>query len=121
MIVSTCRDNYLVFKDYYDREVIILQEDYLKLMSDPERRRFRPVLDECLADPTEVWWDKETVDGNDYFYFKYFKFYKDGAFIAWVLLDESQKLHLNNFYGFGDEELDMISEERCGQLIRSSS
>lgn len=46
----------IIFKDYLNRNVTIVHEDYLNLMMSEERRSIRPALEDCLADPTEVWW-----------------------------------------------------------------
>lgn len=109
----------LIFKDYLNREVTIKQEDYLNLMMSKKRRFVRPALEDCLADPTEVWWLIENVEGKDYTYYKYIKFYKNLAFVAYVLLDEIMNFHLNNFYGFEENESDEADKERSGQLILS--
>jgi hypothetical protein len=109
----------LIFKDYLNRSVSIAHDDYLDLMRSEERRLIRPALEECLADPTEVWWSIETVEGKDYSYYKYFKFYKNLVFLAYVLIDESLHFHLNNFYGFNENEDEKADRERCGQLILS--
>lgn len=107
----------IIFKDYLNRNVSIAHEDYLDLMRSEERRLIRPALEDCLADPSEVWWTIENVEGKDYTFYKYFKFYSNLAFVAYVLLDESLNFHLNNFYGFDENESDEADKERCGQLI----
>lgn len=109
----------IIFKDYLNRNVTIVHEDYLNLMMSEERRSIRPALEDCLVDPTEVWWLIESVEGKDYTFYKYIKLYKNLAFIAYVLLDELMDFHLNNFYGFDENEFDEADKERCGQLILS--
>lgn len=109
----------LIFKDYQNRKVTIKHEDYLDLMTSKERRLIRPALEDCLADPTEIWWSIENIGNKGYTYYKYFKIYKDLVFIAYVLLDESMNFHLNNFFGFEENEFDEAEKERCGQLILS--
>ena len=109
----------LIFKDYLSRNVIIKHEDYLDLMRSEERRLIRPALEECLADPTEVWWQIENIEGKDYTCYKYFKLYKNLVFVAYVLLDELMNFHLDNFYGYEENEFDEAEKERSGQLILS--
>jgi hypothetical protein len=57
---------------------------------------------------------------KNYSFYKYIKVYRDLVFIAYVLFDESLNFHLNNFYGFGDNEFEEADKERCGQLILSN-
>lgn len=66
----------IIFKDYLNRNVSIAHEDFLDLMRSEERRLIRPALEDCLADPSEVWWSVENVEGEDNTYYKYFKNYK---------------------------------------------
>ena len=109
----------LIFKDYQHRKIVISHEDYLELIAVPERQQIRPVLEDCLLDPTEVWWSVENSDGINHTFFKYIKLYSNLVFIAYVLLDETMGLHLNNFYAFNDNQFDDAEKERCGQLILS--
>ncbi len=109
----------LIFEDYQKRKVIIKHDDYLSLMRAEERRIIRPSLEECLADPTEVWWAIESIEGKDYSYYKYIKLYSDFIFMATALLDDSMNFHLNNFYGFEEDEFAEAEKERRGQLILS--
>ena len=88
-------------------------------MASVQRRSIRQALEDCLADPTEVWWTIENIEGKDYTFYKYIKLYKNLAFIAYVLLDELLNFHLNNFYGFDENEFDEADKERCGQLVLS--
>jgi len=109
----------LIFEDYLNRKVTIEHEDYLDLMRSEKRRSIRPVLEDCLADPTEVWWQIENIEGKDYTFYKYIKLYKNIVFVAYVLLDELMNFHLNNFYGYEENEFDEADKERSGQLILS--
>ncbi len=110
---------YLIFKDYQKRQVIIKHEDYLSLMMVEERQAIRPALEDCLADPTEVWWNVENINGKDYSYYKYIKLYSDFMFVATALLDDSMNFYLNNFYGFEKDEFVEAEKERRGQPILS--
>jgi|GEM_PF-2032056 len=109
----------LIFTDYLKRKVTIQHEDYLGLMRSEKRRSIRPALEDCLADPSEVWCLIENIEGKDYTCYKYFKVYRNLVFLAYVLLDETMNFHLNNFYGFGENEFDEADKERRGQLILS--
>lgn len=109
----------LIFKDCLNREVTISQKDYLNLMMSEKRRFIRPALEDCLAEPMEVWWLIENIEGKDYTFYKYIKLYKNLAYVSYVLLDESMNFHLNNFYGFDEAEFDEADKERNGQLILS--
>ena len=121
MRVLQCENGKLIFTDYLQRKITITEEDYLKLIANRERREVRPALEECLTDPSEVWWNMETIEGTEYSYFKYFKFYSNVAFVAYVSLDEFMNMSLNNFYGFREDKFDEVDKERCGQLIRSEN
>lgn len=118
IIVESDGEN-LIFNDYLNRTIKIKQEDYLELIRDVERRNIRPALEECFSDPTEVWFNKENVEGKDYYYYKFIKLYSNLAFIAIILIDDLLRLTLNNFYGFDEDELNQVNEERKGQLILS--
>jgi hypothetical protein len=118
-IVAHSDGENLIFKDYQNRKVIIKHEDYINLMMNEDRRAVRPALEDCLAEPNEVWWLVENIEGEDYSFYKYIKYYKNLVFIAYVLFDEYLNFHLNNFYGFGEDETDEAEKERCGQLILS--
>lgn len=109
----------IIFKDYLNRNVTIEHGDYLNLMKSEERRFVRPALEDCLAEPTEIWWVLDKVDNKDYSCYKYIKIYKNLVFIAYVILDKSMNFQLNNFYGFEENEFDEADKERCGQLILS--
>jgi len=109
----------LIFEDYLKRKVTIEHEDYLDLLRSEKRRLVRPALEDCLADPTEVWWQIENIEGKDYTFYKYIKLYKNMVFVAYILLDELMNFHLNNFYGFEENEFDEADKERSGQLILS--
>ena len=109
----------IIFKDYLNRNVTIKHEDYLDLMASIQRQSIRPALEDCLADPTEVWWTIENIEGKDYTFYKYIKLYKNLAFIAYVLLDEFLNFRLNNFSGFDENESEEADKERCGQLVLS--
>ncbi len=113
------RDGKLIFEDYAKREVCILEEDYLNLMAASERRLIRPNLEDCLKNPTEMWWEVMNVDGEDYTVYKYFKLFSDGVFIVFAILDEFQNFTLNNFFFFDLQELEKINEVRRGMLIFS--
>jgi len=110
----------LIFLDYADRKVTIKENDYLQLMMSEERRAIRPILETCLKDPTEVWWNIEEIEGEQYSYYKYFKAYSNLIFVALVLMDDSVNFELNNFYGYKEGEFDLAEEERKGRLIRSN-
>lgn len=118
IIVESDGEN-LIFNDYLNRTIKIKQEDYLELIRDEERWNIRPALEECFSDPTEVWFNKENVEGKDYYYYKFIKLYSNLAFIAIILIDDLLRLTLNNFYGFDEDELNQVNEERKGQLILS--
>ena len=109
----------LIFHDYANRKVTINQNDYLQLMMSEERRSIRPILEDCLKNPTEVWWNIEEIDGENYSYYKFFKVFSDLVFVAVVLMDEAVNFSLNNFYGYAENEFDQADKERTGQLIRS--
>lgn len=119
MEVVQSQDGNLVFKDYQNRNVIISQEDYLALILDAERQKFRSVLEDCLMKPSEVWFSKDEIDGESHFFYKYIKVYSNLVFIAYILFDEFLNLHLNNFYGYGENEFEEAEKERVGQLIHS--
>lgn len=112
-------DGKLIFSDYLQRKITIAEEDYLELIADNERREFRHALEECLLEPSEVWWDMETIEGVEYSYFKYFKFYRNVVFVVYVMFDDGINMTLNNFYGFREDEFDKVDDERCGNLIHS--
>ena len=118
IIVESDGEN-LIFNDYLNRTIKIKQEDYLELIRDEERWNIRPALEECFSDPTEVWFNVENVEGEDYCYYKFIKLYSNLAFIAIILIDDLVRLTLNNFYGFDEDELNQVNEERKGQLILS--
>jgi hypothetical protein len=109
----------LIFKDYQNRSITISHSDYFELIASKERQQIRPLLEDCLIDPTEVWWSVENIEGENYTFYKYIKLYSDLVFIAYVLLDESMGFHLNNFYAFNAEQFDEAEKERCGQLVLS--
>ncbi len=110
----------LIFRDYLNRKVTILHEDYFDLMASPERRVIRPALEDCLSNPSEVWWTFETIEGKEYSYYKYLKVYRDLVFIAVVLMDDFLNFNLNNFYGYDENEVGLAENDRCGQLILSN-
>jgi hypothetical protein len=110
---------HLIFEDYLNRKVTINHEDYLNLMMFEKRRAYRPALEDCLKDPTEVWWSIEHVDGVDYTLYKYIKVYKNLVFIAYVVVEDMTIFKLNNFFGFDDNEIAEADRERCGQLVLS--
>ena len=112
-------DENLIFEDYQKRKVIIKHSDYLSLMMSEERMAIRPVLEDCLMDPTEVWWKVEKIEGIDYSFYKYFKLFSNLVFIAVVMVDAGADFELNNFYSFNDNEFDEADKERNGQLILS--
>ena len=109
----------LIFEDYQKRKITIPHEDYIELISSKERQAIRPALEDGLTNPDEVWWMVETIEGVNVSYYKYIKFYRDAAFIAYVEIDENLNFHLNNFYAFADENYEEVDKERCGQLILS--
>lgn len=109
----------LIFEDYQKRKVTIKQDDYLELMMFEKRRVYRPVLEECLKNPTEVWWTIEHVEGVDYTLYKYIKIFSDLVFIAYVVVEDMTCFQLNNFYGFEEDEFEKAEEERSGSLILS--
>jgi len=113
------QDGNLIFMDYQNRKVIISHEDYLNLIVVTKRQEIRPVLEECLAKPSEIWLSKENVDGKEYYFYKYIKVYSNLVFIAYILLDEAMNLLLNNFYGYEEDEFEEAEKERSGQLIHS--
>jgi len=119
MIEVESRDGHLVFKDYGNREVTIAQEDYLNLIASPERQAIRPALEECLLNPTEVWWMVEDIEAQNYSYYKYLKVYKDLVFVAVVMHDSVMNFKLNNFYGYDEDNFSEAENERTGQLIKS--
>lgn len=110
----------LIFEDYQKRKVTIKHEDYLYIMQDEERQVYRPALEDCLKDPTEVWWTVEHFEGVDFTVYKYIKVYSNLVFIAWVTVENLTKFELNNFYGFEEEKLDEAEMERSGSLIFSN-
>ncbi|HET8828631.1 MAG TPA: PBECR2 nuclease fold domain-containing protein [Pelobium sp.] len=118
MIVRESREGRLVLKDYLNREVTIAEEDYLNLIAASGRRGVVHCLDECLLEPTEVWWMVEDINGVSYSYYKYFKIYRDLVFIAYVLHNKTMDFELNNFYGFDENNFHEAEKERRGQLIR---
>ncbi|NHB70381.1 PBECR2 nuclease fold domain-containing protein [Perlabentimonas gracilis] len=120
MIIANSEDGNLVFKDYQNRKITILHEEYLELMGSEERREIRSALEDCLTNPSEVWFSLENIDGKDYSYYKYIKLYSNLVFIAYVLLNEFLKMKLNNFYGFSMDDIEEAEKERCGQLIFST-
>jgi hypothetical protein len=91
MIIANSEDGNLVFKDYQNRKITIPHEDYLELMGSEERREIRSALEDCLRNPSEVWFSVENIEGKDYSYYKYIKLYSNLVFIAYVLLDEFLK------------------------------
>ncbi len=109
----------LIFEDYGKRKVMINENDYMELMMSTEKRAIRPALEECLKNPSEVWWNIEEVDGEKYSYYKYFKFYSNLIFIALVLIDDNWNFELNNFYGYEKDDFSLAEKERIGQPIRS--
>ena len=110
----------LIFFDYANRKVTIKETDFLQLMMSEERRSIRPILEDCLKNPTEVWWNIEDIEGKNYSYYKFFKVYSNLVFVALVLMDEALNFHLNNFYGFAENEFELAEKERKGRLIRSN-
>lgn len=117
--VMTSRNGKLIFKDYANREVSISEKDYLDLMSAPERQAIRANLEDCFQDPSEMWWEIAEVEGEKYTVYKYFKLYKEGLFVIYVILDELQNFSLNNFFWIGNDDLDQAEEFRHGMLIFS--
>jgi hypothetical protein len=109
----------LIFKDYQNRNITISHSDYFELISSKERQQIRPSLEDCLIDPTEVWWSVENFEGENYTFYKYIKLYRDFVFVAYVLLEEFMGFNLNNFYGFNAEQIDEAEKERSGQLVLS--
>lgn len=118
--VKTDGEN-LIFEDYGKRKVTIKQDDYLELMSLEEKRAVRPALEDCLKDPTEVWWNKEEIEAVDYYYYKYIKLFSNLVFVAFVVIDDASNFELNNFYGYHENEFNLAEQERKGQLILSNS
>ncbi len=112
-------DENLIFEDYQKRKVIIKHNDYLNLMMSEERKVIRPALEDCLSDPTEVWWKVERIEDIDYSYYKYLKLYSNLVFVAVVLINTEANFELNNFYGFNENEFEETDKERNGQLILS--
>ena len=110
----------LIFEDYAQRKVTIKKEDYLELISIKEKRTVRPALDDCLKNPTEVWWNVEETEVVDYYYYKYIKVFSNLVFVAVVVIDEASNFKLNNFYGFQENEFNLAEQERKGQLILSN-
>lgn len=118
MIEIESRNGRLIFKDYNNREVSIAEEDYLSLMADPDRRAIRPALEECLLNPTEVWWMVEDIEGETYSYYKYIKIYRNLVFVAYVLHELGMDFTLNHFLAYDDENIAGAEEERKGKLIK---
>lgn len=110
----------LFFIDYAKRKLRINQNDYLNLMRSEERRVIRPILEECLQKPTEVWWMVEELEGETYSYYKYIKLYSNLVFIAYVIIDERLNFSLNNFFAYNEDEFHLADNERRGQLILSN-
>lgn len=110
----------LIFEDYKDREVTIKIEDYYNLIFADERKAIRPILEDCLKNPSEVWWNVEKIEGKEYSYRKYIKVFSNLVFVAVVLMDEQLNLELNNFYAYKEDQFDLAEEERVGQLILSN-
>lgn len=90
-------------------------------MSLEEKRAVRPALEDCLKDPTEVWWNKEEIEAVDYYYYKYIKLFSNLVFVAFVVIDDASNFELNNFYGYHENEFNLAEQERKGQLILSNS
>lgn len=120
MIEVESRDGNLIFKDYLNREISILQEDYLELLRSPERQMVRPALESCFLEPSEVWWVVEDIEGQSYSYYKYLKVYNNLVFVALVMHTDTMENVLNNFYGYGEDQFELAELERKGQLIKSN-
>lgn len=112
-------DGELIFEDYAKREVCIKEENYLKLMAVESKYAYRSCLEECLIDPTEVWWQVKAKDGQDLTIYKYIKVYRNGYFATFVLVDELLKFHLNNFFWFETSESETVDKLRSGMLVTS--
>jgi hypothetical protein len=110
----------LIFEDYAKRELSILEKNYLKLMTMPDKQEHRSCLEECLTDPTEVWWEVRKMDDIDVTFYKYIKLYSNGTFMALALVDEVANLFLNNFYWFDISESEKVEKLRRGILISSN-
>ncbi|MEP1085774.1 MAG: PBECR2 nuclease fold domain-containing protein [Algoriphagus sp.] len=108
------KDGKLIFEDYAKREVSIREENYLKLMAVEAKYAYRSCLEECLTDPTEVWWEVKAKDGQDLKIYKYIKVYGNGYFVIFALVDEFLNFHLNNFYWFETSESEIIDKLRFG-------
>lgn len=120
MIELHYQDGKLFFKDYANRDVSIVEDDYLDLISSPERQEIRPCLEECLLEPSEVWWVYETIDNVEYSYYKYIKLYSDLVFVAYVINNDLLNFTLNNFYAYNEHSFSEAEKERTGQLIKSN-
>ena len=108
------KDGKLIFKDYALRNVSILEEKYLELMSNREKQAVRTGLEDCLYQPDEVWIDKvETEEGKISLY-RYFKFYKDGTYLVLARVNSTSNFQLIDFSFFEEEQISEVEQLRKG-------
>ncbi len=113
-------EDFMRFKDYFDRKVILNEKVFEKHTTDPKyisekenRHRLFPSLKNIISNPDEVWYNSPDKNENLKFQSRYIKFYQDTVVI--VDCENTKKgLEIKTWYQQKKEDQGL----RKGLLIR---
>lgn len=120
-LFKTVKDeNFMRFKDYYDRKIIIKKSNFdfhtkgKYLKETEQRHQLFPHIKDILNNPDEVWYNEPDLGGN--FQSRYMKFYNDTIIVIDCEITKDG-LVVKTWYKAKKEDLSL----RKGLLVRNKS
>ena len=92
--------NFMGFKDYYKRSIILLEKNFKKHVSEEKYKRAKrhqlfPYIEDILKNPDEVWINDYAKDS---FQLLYIKYYQDATIVVPARMKNGTELEIRTWY-----------------------